>query len=91
MIRIQMHHDADAKIAKDPSVGRELRKVAETVKGRVRAPKDMSLTVHAGVSRRGAFSQVIMRGPNAVFVEFGSRTRRALAPLRNALRGAIKL
>lgn len=45
------------------------------------------VTSRAGVGPRGAFAQVIMRGPRAVAIEFGTRTRPALAPLRRALFG----
>lgn len=73
------------------SVG-ELRKDAREVAARVRLPtrrrKDLTLSTKAGMGPRGAFSQVIMRGPGALAIEFGTRRTRAFAPLRRALRGA---
>lgn len=84
-VRIEFKGDAIHNLQYDPGTGRLMRAVAEIVSRRVKVPEGQQLSVKAGVARRGAFSQVIMRGKNAVFVEFGTRTRKAVAPLRNAI------
>lgn len=89
-LRVVMDRDAEAKLHKDLQTARALRVVANTVKSRVHLPKEpLTLSVQAGVGPHGAFAQVVMRGKDAVFFEFGSKTRRALAPLRSALRGRL--
>jgi hypothetical protein len=73
------------------SVG-ELRTGARKIAQRVRLPrraKGLKVSTRAGIGPRGGFSQVIMRGPGALAIEFGTRRRRPVAPLRKALRGGI--
>lgn len=59
---------------------------AETMRGRVRAPSKFRVFTRKGVSRKGAFAQVIMRGEGAIAVEFGTRRSKPQAPLRKAMR-----
>lgn len=68
-----------------------LREKANDLKGRVRLPSraKLSLSTRAGVGPRGSFSQVMMQGSGALAIEFGTRKRRAIAPLRSALRGGF--
>lgn len=68
-----------------------LREEAEALQNRVRLPSraKLHLVTRAGVGPRGAFSQVMMRGSGALAIEFGTRRRRAIAPLRSALRGGF--
>jgi hypothetical protein len=82
-----MFPDYKERLLRSPATGAALRKVAETAKSRIRAPSGQVLSVRAGVGRRGAFSQVVMTGPRAIFVEFGTRFQRALAPIRSAIFG----
>lgn len=84
-IRMRFFSDHEDRLKKAPATGWALREVADKAKGRVSAPKDQTLSVRAGVGPRGAFSQVIMRGPRATFIEFGTFRQRALAPLRSAI------
>lgn len=86
-MRVKMDAQTDKKLLRDASTGWLLRATAEKVKDRVRLPsRDLSLSVRAGIGPRGAFSQVIMTGPGALAVEFGSRRHEPKAPLRAALR-----
>jgi hypothetical protein len=85
-ITVKVHQDQVDELTRDPMVGHLLRGVAEKIAAKVHAPKDQAISVRGGVSRRGAFSQVLMRGPRAVFIEFGTRRQQAKAPLRSALR-----
>jgi hypothetical protein len=89
-LRVVVHEDAERNLKKSEDVGKALRTVAEKVKKKVRARKGLALSVRAGVSRRGAFSQVIMRGQGAVAEEFGTHSHPAKAPLRTALRSGLK-
>lgn len=68
------------------SVG-ELGRAADRIAARVHLPSraKLSLSTKRGMGPRGAFSQVIMRGSGALAIEFGTRRRRAVAPLRRAL------
>lgn len=66
----------------------ELHEAAIRIKGRVRLPYPaLTLSTRRGRGPNGAFAQVIMRGPGALAVEFGTRRRRPMAPLRRALGG----
>jgi len=84
--RIRFMPGATAELQKDSSVAQALRQVVDKAKGGAHAP-GMTFSTIAGVSRRGAFAQLIMTGPRAIFVEFGTRKQKALAPLRNAIFG----
>lgn len=86
-LKVVFAQNGEDLLRKDGGVGHAMRQVAAQVRDRVNAPSNQAVSIRAGVGRRGAFSQVIMRGPGALTIEFGSRTRKALAPLRNALRG----
>jgi len=86
-VRVVMYHNASDLLRNDAGTARLLRVAAEKLKGKVRAPSGYTTSVRAGVGRRGAFSQVIMSGHRAVFVEFGTKTVAALAPLRRAAFG----
>lgn len=81
---------AEKLLMSDRDVARDLREKAEKVRRKVRAHPRFDLSVRAGVGPRGAFSQVIMRGPGALTEEFGSRRVPPRAPLRSALRGTVK-
>lgn len=86
-IRVNFRMDGEALLKKDPGTGRLLRQVAEKVEARVKVPSGYTTTVKAGVGRHGAFSQVILHGPRAIFLEFGTKTTKALAPIRAAVFG----
>jgi hypothetical protein len=70
-----------------------LSDAAVRIAGRVRLPSSgpaagkLHLSTKRGRGPNGAFAQVIMRGPGALAVEFGTRRSRPLAPLRRALGG----
>lgn len=74
------------------SVG-ELHEHAKRIAARVRLPSSgpaagkLRLSTRRGRGPNGAFAQVIMRGPGALAIEFGTRRSRPLAPLRRALGG----
>lgn len=89
-IRVVVHSDADRQMLESQASAAALRAVAEKVSKRVRAPKEFKISTRAGVGPRGAFSQVMMDGPGAVAVEFGTHTHAAKAPLRSALRATIR-
>lgn len=84
-VRTRVVPDYQERMKKDAGTARLLLKVADTAKSRVRAPHDQVISTKSGIGPRGAFAQLIMRGPRAIFVEFGTRTQKPLAPLRNAL------
>lgn len=67
-------------------VAGELGLIAKRFSQKVRAPSSQTVGIRAGVGPQGAFSQVIMRGPGAIAIEFGSRNNAPMAPLRKALR-----
>lgn len=71
----------------DRGVAEELRKVANAKASRVQAPSRMTISTRAGIGPQGAFSQVMMHGAGAGAVEFGTRSRAPLAPLRRAVFG----
>ena len=85
--RIHFVSGAEQLLAKDRGVAAALHAVATKARSSAAVPADQRLSVIAGVSRRGAFAQLVMTGPRAIFVEFGTRKQRALAPLRNAIFG----
>lgn len=85
--RVHMYPDAADRLLKAPGTGWALRAVAEKAGKKVKRPKDQEIAIRAGIGHRGAFAQVMMRGPRAVFIEFGTRHQKALAPLRNAVFG----
>jgi hypothetical protein len=83
--------DSDRKLEKDESVASALRVIAKTLEKRVQVPKgDYSTTTKAGVSHKGAFAQIILKGPRAIFIEFGTTSQKALAPLRRAIFGVVR-
>jgi tRNA(Ile2) C34 agmatinyltransferase TiaS len=84
-MKVHVFADADDRLKKDAGTARALRLVAEKAEHRVRAPHGYDVSVKAGRGPRGAFAQVIMRGPRAIFIEFGTRKQKPLAPLRNAI------
>lgn len=86
MTSVRMVPGAIDQLMRSEEVAAELGKVAGQVRGRVRAPSRMQVFDRHGVGPRGAFAQVIMRGPGALTVEYGNRTRAPKAPLRGALR-----
>lgn len=50
-------------------------------------PRHLRVFTRHGVSRRGAYAQIILRGPGALTWEFGNRSRPPRAPLRRAVGG----
>jgi len=89
MNTVRLFPVAIASLGQDEGVAAQLGEKAEEVRARVRAPRKMQLTTRYGVGPRGAFSQVMMRGPgtSALAIEFGTRRTPPLAPLRKALAG----
>ena len=75
------------QLARDARLADQLGEEAERLRRQVRAPSRMTLTTRSGVGRKGAFAQLVMRGPGAVAAEFGSRTNAPGAHLRSVLRG----
>lgn len=86
-VRLEFKPNGISGLAKSESTAERLGAVARVINRRVVAPRHLSKRVRWGVSRRGAFAQVIMRGPGAVVWEFGGLHNPPHAPLRNALRG----
>lgn len=82
--------DALKKILNEEGVRNTLLVEANKVKARVQVPRraqsKLTLITQAGRGPSGAFAQVIMRGPGALAIEFGSRNNAPIAPLRKALR-----
>lgn len=64
-----------------------LEKEAQRIAARVQVPSKHRVWVKRGKGPKGAFAQVILEGPAAIAIEFGTRRSRAVAPLRRALRG----
>lgn len=91
-MNVRIFQGAIDSLKDDPGVAEQLRKTAQKVKGRVRAPRRMRVFTRAGVGPRGAFAQVVMEDaddpPGAVAVEFGTKDTPPLAPLRKALGGS---
>lgn len=85
--RLAWHDNAEEELER-LAVG-ELAAAAERIKARVRLPSSgkLSLSTKRGRGPNGAFAQVIMRGPGAIAIEFGTSRSRAVAPLRRALGG----
>ena len=85
-LKVRYLPGADKKLSNDPGSARLLRAVADRIKGRVKVPKGYEVTTQSHVSRRGAFAQIVMRGPRAIFIEFGTKNDHSpLAPLRKAV------
>lgn len=78
------------RIAYEKGVKTNLAEEAEKVRGRVQVPRraqsKLEVSVRSGIGGSGAYAQVIMRGPGALAIEFGSRNNAPIAPLRKALR-----
>lgn len=74
-------------IARSDDVVKFLAVQAEALASRVNAPKSQTLSTRAGIGPRGAYSQVMMKGPGALSIEFGNRRMRPIAPLRKAMSG----
>lgn len=91
MSRVEILEAGITAMGEEREVVQILRDKANDLKGRVRLPSRAKLTLstRAGVGPRGAFSQVMMHGSGALAIEFGTRRRRAIAPLRSALRGGF--
>lgn len=87
MTKVNLFSEAIMKLGEDENVVKALGLEAEKVRSRVKAPRGMTLRTRSGRGRRGAFSQVIMRGQGALAVEYGSRKNPPYAPLRRALKG----
>lgn len=73
----------------DEKVAADLGDVADKVRDTMRVPARFRLSTRHGVSRRGAFAQIIMRGGGAILYEFGGRGVAPRAPLRNAARRKV--
>ena len=86
-IVVKFFPDAVRELQHDKSSALALRGVAQAFAKRVRPPKDQRISTRAGVGTKGAFSQVQMSGPRAIFIEFGTLKQRALSPLRSAIFG----
>lgn len=86
-MKIKYLPNADHELSNSESTGRLLKQVADGIKPRVKMPKEdgYELMTFGGRSRRGAFAQLVLRGPRAIFVEFGTKTKAAQAPLRRAV------
>ncbi|MGE0133761.1 MAG: hypothetical protein AB7L91_06290 [Dehalococcoidia bacterium] len=86
-VRIEMKQSGLDELYKSDDMVDGLRTFAEEIAARVDEPSHLTVRARAGVSRRGAFAQVIMRGPGALTIEFGNRSRPPKAPLRRAIGG----
>jgi len=86
-MQFRMIPGALEQLTRDARVADQLGDEAERLRRKVRAPSRMTLTTRSGVGRKGAFAQVVMRGPGAVAAEFGSRNNAPGAHLRSVLRG----
>lgn len=73
----------------DEDVAADLGDVAEKARSMMRVPRRFTLATRHGVSRRGAFAQIIMRGHGSIIYEFGGRGVSARAPLRAAARRKV--
>lgn len=84
---LRFHDNAEDELER-LAVG-ALHDAAKKIAARVRLPSTGRLRVYTkrGRGPNGAFAQVIMRGPGALAVEFGTRRSRPVAPLRRAFRG----
>lgn len=85
--RVRFFSNGEDLLLKAKAVGGILRATAQGFAGKVTAPSGQAISAKGGIGPRGAFGQVIMRGPGAVDVEFGSQRRPAQAPLRSAILG----
>lgn len=78
------------QLLSEEGVRNELLVEANKIKARVQIPRraqdKLALSTRVGKGRNGPFAQVIMRGPGALAIEFGSRNNAPIAPLRKALR-----
>ena len=89
MTRVSINQAGMTQLQNSTAIVAELDRRAEDVRRRVRLPAShLTLDTRAGRGPRGPFSQVIMRGRNAVGFEFGNRRTRPYAPLRSALGGS---
>lgn len=86
-MQFRMIPGALERLVQDASIADQLGEEAERLRRKVRAPSRMTLTTRSGVGRKGAFAQVVMRGPGAIAAEFGSRNNAPGAHLRSVLRG----
>lgn len=84
---VKIFTEAIESLSESEEIPPELVKAAESIASRVRAPRHLTVYTRKGVSSRGAFAQVVMRGRGAVAIEYGTARMRASAPLRNALGG----
>lgn len=88
MTRVRIFGNAVSEVCNSRGVWLELEKQAEHIKGRTTGvPHTMRLWIKRGKGPKGAFAQLIMEGPGAIAIEYGTRTRAPKAPLRKALRG----
>lgn len=87
MTDVKIFEEEIRLLGEEEEVMPALKEAAEEIASRVSAPKHLTIRTRSGRGPRGAFSQVIMSGRGAIAIEFGSKTMRASAPLRNALGG----
>lgn len=85
-VRLVIRPDGIRQLGSSAETAEALHDRAKVIAKRVRAPRRFRIDTRAGVSSESAFAQVQMFGPDAIRWEFGSRTHRPQAPLRNALR-----
>lgn len=84
-MNVKVSSDGIHQLERSWETAEALGGVADDIAGTVRAPSSQRISTRHGVSRRGAFSQILMVGPGAIVIEFGGKRRAALKPLRSAL------
>lgn len=83
---LRIDPDAVESLVWEKPIGYLMRDVATGLLPRVAVPPGADVQMKGGIGRtRGAFAQLIMFHPRALYIEYGTRNQPPRAPLRRAV------